>query len=614
MGLFFGEIIKMAEIIPQHFAQRTLETSRLPRAPLGIADVGAEVESLGLIGLGRALSGISSDALRNINIVRSEAQELEGTSQWERAHTEFFTNLSQDQDFENYGEKYKAFAKSLRRQVLKKGLTRTARSNLEAYVETQQVAQEKKVAGLFIDKQRDFGRVSAFQSVTNFERAEDPEGAVSAINHAQSAGFMSAEEAYLRKQNVQKNIEVFQIEKAFHINPSATEEMIEAAEFLDPQEKNQLRSRSRAFNAARLRQEAAALEEAQKQTGRKALVGLWEGTFKDVDDVTELLKRNLITETKAKSLRKAMLNPEPPKTDLRVYAKTLEVINDIGRGAIDIDDAMEFMYANLDNLDPTTGKSLVDKVFGEHNKNDSEMLREGRSLMEELIREKDPFSGRFSDNADQILGTAEAIIMLDDAIEKAAAEGKPLKRSELLIEAVEIGRELKRRLDEEEKQKIEHGFRFGEQPPPPEEIPKKKGLFSDFFSPRPSPSQTLSILGLKLGAERLFGGKGPIFVEPVDPNISVAEKLDLLKTYSDTVQKNKIDTQLDKGKSPESIYNELTTKKTKGVNLTEFKRDYPYLFPKTLTEDEVRALLREAGGDVKKARKLAEERSSKIPK
>lgn len=200
----------MADTIPRYFTQERLETSRLPRAPVGIADVGAGIEALGLAGFGRILSGISSDALQNLLTVRSEAQELEGTSKWERAHTEFFTNLVKDQNFENYGKKYKAFAKSLRRQVLKKGLTGTARQNLEAYIENQQVGQEKKVAAAFLAKQRDFGRVSAFQSVINFEQAGDFDGAVSAINHARNVGFMSAEEAFIRKQKVQANIANYQ--------------------------------------------------------------------------------------------------------------------------------------------------------------------------------------------------------------------------------------------------------------------------------------------------------------------------------------------------------------------------------------------------------------------
>lgn len=199
----------MAEI-PEYFAKERMETSRLPRAPAGIADVGAGIEALGLVGFGRILSGISSDALQNLITVRSEAQELEGTSQWERAHTEFFTNLAKDQDFENYGEKYKDFAKSLRRQVLKKGLTGTARQNLEAYMENQQVGQEKRVAAAFLAKQRDYGRVSTFQSVINFEQAGDFDGAMSAINHARNAGFMSTEEAFARKQKVQANITTYQ--------------------------------------------------------------------------------------------------------------------------------------------------------------------------------------------------------------------------------------------------------------------------------------------------------------------------------------------------------------------------------------------------------------------
>lgn len=196
--------------VPTYFATQPMEISRLPRAPAGIADVGASLEAAGMAEFGRALQDVSSDVIDIIIARKSETQYLEGTSQWERAHTEFLTGLAKDQDFENYGKKYKAFAKSLRRQILKKGLTGPARQELEEYISTQEIGKEKQVAAAFLRKQRDYGRVSAFQSVINFEQAGDFDGAISAINRARNMGFMSAEEAFTRKQKVQANIATYQ--------------------------------------------------------------------------------------------------------------------------------------------------------------------------------------------------------------------------------------------------------------------------------------------------------------------------------------------------------------------------------------------------------------------
>lgn len=245
--------------IPSYFATEQAETSRLPRAPMEIADIGQGLEAAGLIGFGKALSGLSSDTLQNIINVRSESQFLEGTSQWERAHTIFLTALAKDQDFENYGIKYKAFAKSLRRQILKKGLTTPARRELEEYMENQQVSKEKQMAGLFLAKQRDYGRVSAFQSVINFEQAGDYDGAISAINRARNIGFMSAEEAHGRKQKVQANIESNKIQALINTNPELAMEAIDVLT-VDEREKNILRSQARTAIArkqteAKLRQE-----------------------------------------------------------------------------------------------------------------------------------------------------------------------------------------------------------------------------------------------------------------------------------------------------------------------------------------------------------------------
>lgn len=354
----------MPDEIPTYFARERMEVSRLPRAPAGIADVGAGIEALGLIGFGRILSGISSDALQNLNTVRSEAQELEGTSQWERAHTEFFTGLVRDQDFENYGKKYKAFAKSLRRQLLKKGLTGDARRNLEAYMENQQVGQEKKVAAAFLAKQRDFGRVKAFQSVINFEQAGDSDGAVSAINHARNVGFMSAEEAFARKQNVNKNIETFRIENFLYTNPAVVPEMIDAAEHLNPQEKNELRSRARTAQSRLIAEQKAKYEQYVEQTEQDWLVKLRGHQLTE----NEIMASTLEVDKKQEWLKyvdeqaKEVLTGEDIITDEVVKGELESMAYDIFTGAISLPDFQKKLK-DARYMDKTIDDTAYDEIF-----------------------------------------------------------------------------------------------------------------------------------------------------------------------------------------------------------------------------------------------------------
>jgi hypothetical protein len=193
--------------------------------------------------------------------------------------------------------------------------------------------------------------------------------------------------------------------------------------------------------ARRERLEAVTVEARQEEVGRQTLIRLWEDENPPtVDDITEMLASNSITESRAKELRKAILNPEPPTTKLDAYAEVLEAINDVGRGALTKNEALDVVYKNVNSLDPTLGKSLVAQVFAEQNKGSADMKRNGRSLMEDLIRDKDPITGRFTD-----------IVELEAAIEFSASIGKPLVGTDLLIEAMRIGRRKKQQITEDEK-------------------------------------------------------------------------------------------------------------------------------------------------------------------
>jgi hypothetical protein len=230
---------------------------------------------------------------------------------------------------------------------------------------------------------------------------------------------------------------------------------------MDEKEKNTLRSQARAAIARNEREQAVQLEEMREQTNTTMLADYWEGKLIDPQKVTDALRLGHMDDTDAKYLREAMLNPNPPTLNLMSLVEVKQAIEDIGTGAGTRDDALSVLYANLDSIDPATGKSLVSEIFGEHDKNESEMKRESRDLMEELVRERDPISGMFTDDERQILGAAEAYLMFDEEIKKAAAEGKPLNRRDKMIKAIEIGRQMKKKIKAEEAAKAQPIFRPG---------------------------------------------------------------------------------------------------------------------------------------------------------
>lgn len=223
---------------------------------------------------------------------------------------------------------------------------------------------------------------------------------------------------------------------------------------LEPQERAQLKSAARSAIARNKREKAEQKRIAQEQISSQLLADFWDGKLTDPQKITDAVRSGLLTDTDGKYLRSALLNPEPPTLNFNNYAVVKQAITDIGTGAKTKSEAMSVLFENLSGIDPATGKALVAEIFAEHEKSDAEMKREGDRLMEDLIRDKDPLSGFFSDDTRQILGASEAILMLDAEIQKAAKLKKPLTRRDILIKAVEIGQTIKAKIKAEKESGI----------------------------------------------------------------------------------------------------------------------------------------------------------------
>ena len=197
------------------------------------------------------------------------------------------------------------------------------------------------------------------------------------------------------------------------------------------------------------REAAENLKLLQDKTNRQMLADLWDGKLKDPQKITDAVRVGLLTDIDGKYLRNALMSTEPPTLNLQSLAVVKQAIEEIGTNTKTKQQALSVLYAHLDSIDPTTGKTLVNEIYSAQDKNKSEMKRESRALMEELVRDRDKFTGMFTDDERQILAAAEAYLMLDAEIEKAAKEGKPLIRRDIMIKAIQIGRQMKKKIKAE---------------------------------------------------------------------------------------------------------------------------------------------------------------------
>lgn len=441
--------------IPSYFAQKPEETSRLPRAPAAqLADTGQGIEALAMAQTGDITTQIVA-----------KWYEREGNSQFDSQRAvvqdmvgEFERAPFPDADSHKAG--YKRLLSDIEKQAPKnksggrkfKSWTKLNRATWDG------LSNEKMIR--MIDRQN---QIALYQNLDSIANQPDRKKAMAELKLLIQGGLddgsiKTAAQAIALQERATNDWLGADLERraTSTIRPDGEIDFSEAVKYLAKAENikgipsdvtTELLRKLQAQETAQRRRDTEKHELLQEQTSRQMLTGFWDGTLTEPQLVTDALRNNLLSATDAKYLRNAMMNPEPPKTKLKALAEVNRAITDFGRGAISRDSALSVVYKNVSNLDPTTGKSKVNEIFTEQNRNNASMLNIGRGLMEELIRDKDPLSGMFTDDEKQIIATAEAELLLDAAIEDAVRLKKPLNRKDLLIEAINIGRRKKREIE-----------------------------------------------------------------------------------------------------------------------------------------------------------------------
>jgi hypothetical protein len=206
-------------------------------------------------------------------------------------------------------------------------------------------------------------------------------------------------------------------------------------------DKDQL-EKKRTISALLERNQNTSLKLKQEETSRTMLADLWDNKLTDPNVVTGALRQGFLSDTDAKYLRDAMLNPKPAKTTLESMSKGLDIVRNCRNEVISKQDALSGITALLGTLASEDGKSLVKELQSDFDKEDSFWEKEAYQTIEKRLMTIDPLSGKLFGSTDQINATDRAKIRFDDAVKSAAKSGKPLKGTDYLKKAVEISNQL----------------------------------------------------------------------------------------------------------------------------------------------------------------------------
>ena len=190
----------------------------------------------------------------------------------------------------------------------------------------------------------------------------------------------------------------------------------------------------------------------QEQTGNQLLADFWNGKLVDPQVVTDYLEKGLITTTMAKYIRQAILNPVEID-NVQARGEVLGAITALKMGIKTKKEVLDTYYKNLSKLTPVTQKTLQFDIYeevaaadarGTHN-----AIRQiGMTLGGEYDIETRLYTRFTNDQTADAYGWA--ILELTDLVKQKAADNKPMDEREKLVEAMRIGNEAKRRVQEKE--------------------------------------------------------------------------------------------------------------------------------------------------------------------
>ena len=180
--------------------------------------------------------------------------------------------------------------------------------------------------------------------------------------------------------------------------------------------------------------------ETQQKTERDFLTRIWNGSLIDATEITKALANGSLTVPAAKALKKAMDEPTREVSDSVAITKILDAIH---AKNMTLREKLNVVTENSHLLKPSDGAKYLERIYAEWDSERSSWYDESKRLMEERIRDKDPISGQFTDDAQEIEGVAEGLLELDQKVQEGETKGKPLDHKDYVIQSIDTARRIK---------------------------------------------------------------------------------------------------------------------------------------------------------------------------
>lgn len=217
------------------------------------------------------------------------------------------------------------------------------------------------------------------------------------------------------------------------------EDAIPKLKYVSSTEKDRLTAHVKTRREAALREANQSLKANQEANARQTLVGIWDGSIKDPNVITEAVRSGRISDTDGKELMKLILNPAPVATNNVSFAQAKDTVLAVGTGEMTKQEALSKIISLSGSISPADSRGLIEELYTEIKKDDAEQQRQALAYIDNSMLRRDVFGQLFGDTK-QFENAATAKVILSENIKKIQREykDKPIPAGEYLKAAQRI--------------------------------------------------------------------------------------------------------------------------------------------------------------------------------
>jgi len=243
------------------------------------------------------------------------------------------------------------------------------------------------------------------------------------------SGIWSDEEAAARLEN-----DIYAVNLERTLNESLSMPLKDAVDYIKDSpltEDDKRKVESNVRHQERMRQEDL---EAQNAETRLDLLKRSASGVATPREIELAVAAEILTPGQGVAYQKLLLPPDIAFTPITELSKALKIQNAVALGKPLEEAEVELSALNLTRADR---EKFVAEIHKEHDIALASIIKNARSRMEEIIREKDPFSGAFTDDERQQIAAAEADVELTNLILDMVAKGKQINEDDLIKQAID---------------------------------------------------------------------------------------------------------------------------------------------------------------------------------